>query len=64
MTIKYAKYKDLMDKVVNTGVLPDEYKTFYENLQHDGPKAQPKRHARAEDEESDDDSDGDDYMYD
>ena len=56
MTIKYAKYKDLMDKVVNTGVVPD-------NLQHDGPQAQPKRHARAEDEESDDDSDGDDYMY-
>ena len=57
--IKYAKYKDLMEKVVNSGILPDEYKEYYRNLPHDGPTA--ANHGNGD--ESDYGSDGDDYVY-
>jgi hypothetical protein len=61
--IKYAKYKDLMEKVVDKGVLPEEYVLFYRELPHDGPVLPAARRVQGEEDESDYDSDGDDYIY-
>lgn len=52
--IKYAKYKDLMSKVVEKGVLPEEFVDYYRDLPHDGP---------ADVNGNDDENDPDDYVY-
>ena len=59
--IKYAKYKDLMEKVVNKGMLLEEHRLYFTQLPHQGPDM-PIVHPGGDvsDEEN---SDADDYAY-
>jgi hypothetical protein len=61
--IKHAKYKDLMEKVVNKGVLPEEHRLFFTQLPHVGPDVPIVRPVGEDESDEDSDSDTDDYVY-